>query len=74
MRDSTPLEFSLYRATRTHEIIRCDRKHVVPRSRSRPHLVVLQQVRINEDTQGSAVAERSYAAFVFGNPSDGARG
>ena len=67
MRDLTPLEFSLYRATRTHEIIWCDRKHVVPRSRSGPNFVVLQQVRVNEHTQLSAVTKGRHATVGFGN-------
>ena len=33
-----------------HDVIRVRTEVVVPRSRSRPHFVVLQQVRINEHT------------------------
>lgn len=44
-----------------HEIVRRDREHVVPGSRRRPRLVVLQQVWVDEDAQGSAVAKRRHA-------------
>ena len=50
-----------------HEIVRRDREHVVPGSRRRPRLVVLQQVWVDEDAQGSAVAERGHATSGFGN-------
>lgn len=51
-----------------HEIIRFDTKHVVPSPRGRPHLVELQQIRVNEDTQLSCVAKRRHATFGFENP------
>jgi hypothetical protein len=41
---------------------------VVPRSRSRPHLVVLQQIRINEHPQLSAVTKGRHATVGLGNP------
>ena len=50
-----------------HEIVRCDREHIVPRSGRRPHLVVLQQVGINEHKQLGAVTERGHATGGFGN-------
>jgi hypothetical protein len=68
MRDSTPLEFSLYRATRTHEIIRCDREVVVPRSRNSPHLFILQQIRIDEDAQRRRMVKRRHTTFGFEIP------
>ena len=34
-----------------NEIVRCYREYVVPCARRRPHLVVLQQIRIDEDAQ-----------------------
>ena len=53
--------------TDAHQFIWFNRKVVVPRSRRRPHLVVLQQVWVDEDTQLSCVAKRGHAAFGFGN-------
>ena len=61
------LQVGDHRATGANEIVRRDRKHVVPRSRCSPHLVVPQQIWIDEDAQGGAVAERRYAAVGFGN-------
>ena len=58
---SAALEAGDHRATCTNEIIWRDREHVVPRARCSPHLVVLQQIRIDEDTQISAVAEWRHA-------------
>jgi len=49
----------------TNEIVRSYREYVVPRSRRCPHLVVLQQVGINEYTQLSAVAEGRDATSGF---------
>ena len=66
--DSAPLEVDNHRVTRSKEVVRCDREHVVPRPGSRPHLVVLQQVRVDEDAQGGAVAEQRHAVFVLMNP------
>ena len=40
---------------------------VIPRSRSRPHLVVLQQVRVHEHTQLCAVTKGRHATIGFGN-------
>jgi len=55
-------------ATRdTHDVCRSCTKVVVPRSRCGPHLVVLQQIRVDEDAQSPLQAKRRYAAFVFGN-------
>ena len=34
----------------THNVSGRCAKHVVPRTRSSPHLVVLQQIRVNEHT------------------------
>ena len=50
-----------------HEIVRCDRKHVVPRTRRGPHLVVLQQIRIDEHPQMRLVTEGRHAAIGLGN-------
>ena len=43
------------------------REHVAPCSRSRPHLFVLQQIRVDEDAQLSRVAERGHATSGIGN-------
>ena len=51
------------------QLVRLDVEHVVPRPCRSPHLVVLQQVRINEHTQLSAVTERWHATIGFGNRS-----
>ena len=64
--DSGALQVGDYRAARAHEIVRRNWEHVVPRSRCRPHLVVLEQIRVNEDTQLSCVTERGHAAPGFG--------
>jgi hypothetical protein len=45
-----------------------DAEHVVPRTRCGPHLVVLQQVRVNEHTKLCAVTKRGHATVGFGNP------
>jgi predicted RNA-binding protein with PUA-like domain len=53
----------------THDVRwRCT-EVVVPRSCSSPHLVVLQQIRINEHAQLSAVTEGRDAAIGLLNPS-----
>ena len=51
----------------THDVIRVRTEVVVPRSRRGPHLVVLQQVRIDEHAQLCAVTEGRHATFGFGN-------
>ena len=50
-----------------HQLVRLDTEHVVPRSRGRPHLVVLQQVRVDEHPQLLCVPEGRHAASGFGN-------
>jgi len=45
----------------THNVVRVRTEVVIPRSRSCPHLVVLQQVGINEHAQLCCVAERRHA-------------
>ena len=51
----------------THDICWCSTEVVVPCSRDSPHLVVLQQVRINKHTKLSAVTERWNATVGLGN-------
>ena len=55
-------------AGNTNDVIWVRTEVVIPRSRSSPHLVVLQQVRVNEHTQLSCVTKGRHATFVFGNP------
>jgi len=50
-----------------HQLVRLDTEHVVPRARGRPHPVVLQQVRVHEHTQLSAVTKGRHATVGFGN-------
>ena len=66
-RVTSALEVGDYPTTDAHQFIRCNRKVVVPRSRCRPHLVILQQVRVDEDTQLSAVTKRRHATVGLGN-------
>ena len=54
--------------TDAHQFIRCNRKVVVPGSRCGPHLVILQQIGVDEDAQGSAVTKGWHTTFSFGNP------
>ena len=51
----------------TYDVIRVRTEVVVPRSGCSPHLVVLQQVRINEHAQLSAVTKGRHAAIGLGN-------
>ena len=51
----------------TNDVRRRCTEVVIPRSRGRPHLVVLQQVRIDEHAQLSCVTKRRHAASGFGN-------
>ena len=44
-----------------HDVSRRCTEVVVPRSRSSPHFVVLQQVRINEHTQLSCMTKGRHA-------------
>ena len=49
-----------------HQFVGLDTEHVVPGSRGRPHLVVLQQVRVDEHPQLLRVTERGHATVGFG--------
>ena len=49
-----------------HQFVGFDAEHVVPRSCSRPHLVVLQQVGVDEHAQLSVVTEGRHAPGGFG--------
>ena len=58
---SHPFEVRDHTTGDTHDVVRVRTEVVVPRSRSSPHLVVLQQIRINEHAQLCCVAERRHA-------------
>ena len=61
------LEVDDYATGDTHDVIRVRTEHVIPRSCSSPHFVVLQQVRINEHTQLSAVTKGRHAFVGLSN-------
>ena len=67
MDDLGALEVGDYTAGDAHDVIRVRTEVVIPRSRRSPHLVVLQQVRINKNTQLSAVTKRRHAAAGLSN-------
>ena len=52
----------------TNDVRRRSTEVVIPRSCSSPHLVVLQQIGINEHTQLCAVTKRRHAKFGLSNP------
>ena len=58
---SSSLQVGDHATGNTHNVSRCCTEVVVPRSRRGPHLVVLQQVRVHEHTQLSAVTEGGHA-------------
>ena len=66
-RPSGALQVDHYSTGDTNNVCRRRTKVVVPRSRSRPHFVVLQQVRINEHAQLCAVTKGRHATIGFGN-------
>ena len=51
------------------QLVWLDPEHVVPGSRRRPHLVVLQQIRIDEDARLLLKPKRGHATSGFVNPS-----
>ena len=61
------LEISDDATSDTHDVSRCCTEVVVPCSRSSPHFVVLQQIRIDEHSQLSAVTKGRHAAVGLGN-------
>ena len=65
------LEVGDYSTTDTNEIIRCNRKVVIPRSRSGPHeiiyAVILQQIGVDKNSQLSAVTKGRHATVGFEN-------
>ncbi len=67
MNDLGALEVDDHATGNAHDVIRISAEVIVPRSRSSPHFVVLQQVRINKDMQLSAVTKGRHATIGFGN-------
>jgi hypothetical protein len=67
MDDLGALEVSDDATGDTNYVSRCSTEVVVPRSRCSPHLVVLQQIRIYEHTQLSAVTKRRNATVGLSN-------
>ena len=67
MDDLGALEVGDHTTSNTHDVIRVRTEVVIPRSRRSPHLVVLQQVGINEHTQLCAVTKGRHAAIGLGN-------
>jgi len=63
-----PLQIGDYSACNANDVSWRRTEVVVPRSRSCPHFVELQQVRVNEHAQLSAVTERRNAKFGLSNP------
>ena len=61
------LQISDHATGNTHDVRGHCTEVVVPRSGRGPHLVVLQQIRIDEDAQLSRVAERGHAAIGLSN-------
>jgi hypothetical protein len=61
-RSSAPLQVGDQALARLHELMGFDAEHVVPGSGRGPHLVVLQQVGVDEDAQVGLVTERGHAA------------
>ena len=64
---SGALEVGDYSTSGAHDVIRVRTEVVVPRSRSSPHFVVLQQVQIHKLTQLSAVTEKRPAPVGLAN-------
>jgi hypothetical protein len=66
---SAALEVGHQALTGFDQLVRLDAEHVVPRSGGRPHLVVLQQVGVDEHAQVGRVAERGHATDGLCSPS-----
>ena len=67
MDDLGALEVGDDATANAHNVCRCSTKIVVPRSCRGPHLVVLQQVRINEHAQLCAVTKGGNAVIGLSN-------
>jgi hypothetical protein len=68
MDDLGALQVSDYATSDTHNVIRVRAEVVVPRSRSSPHLVVLQQVRVHKHAQLGCMTKGRHAKFGLSNP------
>ena len=66
---SGALEVSDHTAGDAHDVVRVRTEVVVPRTRRGPDFVVLQQVRIDEHPQLSAVTKGRRATIGFRNQS-----
>jgi hypothetical protein len=64
---SRTLEVGDYTTGDTHDVCWCSTEVVIPCSCRSPHFVVLQQIRINEYTQLSAVTKGRHATIGLGN-------
>ncbi len=64
---SDALQIGDHASCNSHNVSRRSTEVVVPGSRSRPHFVVLQQIRIDEHTQLLRVTKRRHATGGFGN-------
>ena len=64
---SRALQVGDYSAGNAHDVRRCSTKHVIPRSCSSPHFVVLQQVGVYEHSQLSAVTKGRHATIDLSN-------
>ena len=67
MDDLVALQVGNYATSNAHDVIRVRTEVVIPRSCCSPHLVILQQVGINEHTQLCAVTKGRHAAIGLGN-------
>jgi len=61
------LEVGDYATSDTNDVCGCSTEVVVPRSCCRPHLVILQQIRINEHSQLGCMTKGRHAAVGLGN-------
>ena len=68
MDDLGALDVDDHATSNAHDVCRSSTEVIVPRSRCRPHFVVLQQVRVNKHTKLSAVTKGRHAKFGLGNP------
>ena len=68
---SRALQVGDHRAAGANQIVRRNREHIVPRDIRSPHEiingVVLQQIRVKEDSQFRAVTKWRHAAIGLGN-------
>lgn len=63
------LQIGDYSTSNTHDVSKCRTEVVIPRSCSSPHLVVLQQIWVDEHTQMRLVTKGRHANLGLSNPS-----